>query len=35
VATLAGQGWLYGRAEYSLDPADPFHDGFIIDDIWA
>jgi len=35
VASLAGQGWLYGRAEYTLDPTDPFHDGFIIGDIWA
>jgi len=35
VPTLAGQGWITGRAEYVLDPTDPFPEGYTVGDIWA
>lgn len=35
IPTLSGQGWIYGRTEYSVDPGDPFQTGFTIGDIWA
>ncbi len=33
--TLSGQGWIYGKTDYTLDPTDPFPEGFTIGDIWA
>ena len=35
VPTLKGQGWIYGRTEYRLDPGDPFPEGFTIGDLWG
>lgn len=35
VPTLSGQGWIYGTSQYTLDPSDPFPEGFTIGDIWA
>ncbi|MFK7940862.1 MAG: proline racemase family protein [Roseovarius sp.] len=35
VPTLAGQAWIYGTTQYSLDPTDPFQTGFTIGDLWA
>ncbi len=35
VPTIAGQGWITGRAEYVLDPTDPFPEGYTLGDIWA
>ncbi len=35
VPTIAGQAWITGRAEYVLDPTDPFPEGYTIGDIWA
>ncbi|MBW4043062.1 MAG: proline racemase family protein [Acidobacteria bacterium] len=29
VPTITGRAWITGRAEYVLDPADPFPDGFV------
>ncbi|MDO6798117.1 proline racemase family protein [Shimia thalassica] len=34
VPTLAGQGWIYGTSNYTLDPSDPFQTGFTIGDMW-
>ena len=34
VPEIGGQGWITGRGEYSLDPTDPFPEGFIAGDIW-
>jgi len=34
VPEISGQGWIYGMANYVLDPTDPFPDGFTIGDIW-
>ncbi|MFT5447268.1 MAG: proline racemase [Gammaproteobacteria bacterium] len=31
---ITGRGWIYGRTEYSADPADPFPDGYMVADIW-
>jgi len=35
VPTIAGQAWITGRAEYLLDPTDPFPEGYTVGDIWA
>ncbi|WP_338548771.1 proline racemase family protein [Roseovarius phycicola] len=35
VPTLSGQGWIYGTSNYTLDPTDPFQEGYTIGDIWA
>lgn len=35
VPTLSGQGWIYGTANWTLDPTDPFARGFTIGDIWG
>ena len=35
VPTLSGQGWIYGTANYLVDPSDPFPEGFTIGDIWG
>jgi proline racemase len=32
--SLSGQGWIYGLASYSLDPSDPFPQGYTVGDIW-
>ncbi len=34
VPEITGQGWITGRGEYSLDPGDPFPQGYTIGDIW-
>ena len=34
VPEIAGQGWITGRGEYTLDPTDPFPTGYTIGDIW-
>ncbi len=34
VPEISGQGWIYGMANYVVDPTDPFPDGFTIGDIW-
>jgi len=35
VPTIAGQAWITGKAEYLLDPTDPFPEGYTVGDIWA
>ena len=35
VPTLSGTAWITGRAEYVLDPNDPFPEGFTVGDIWG
>ena len=35
VPTIAGQAWITGKAEYLLDPTDPFPEGYTLGDIWA
>lgn len=35
VPTLSGQGWIYGTSTWTVDPSDPFQEGFTIGDIWA
>ena len=35
VPTISGQAWITGFARYSLDPTDPFPEGFTVGDIWA
>ncbi|MEB8387379.1 proline racemase family protein [Rhodobacteraceae bacterium KMM 6894] len=35
VPSLSGQGWIYGRSAYVVDPGDPFQAGFTIGDIWG
>lgn len=34
VPSLSGQGWIYGTAQYTLDPSDPFPNGFTVGDMW-
>ena len=29
IPTITGRAWITGRAEYLLDPSDPFPDGFV------
>ena len=31
-AELSGQAWIYGTANWTLDPGDPFHQGYQITD---
>lgn len=33
--TISGRAWVSGRAEWVLDPSDPYRDGFTVSDIWA
>ncbi|MFV0459271.1 MAG: proline racemase family protein [Actinomycetales bacterium] len=33
--TITGRGWVTGRAQWILDPSDPFPTGFTLADIWA
>ena len=35
VPTLSGRAWITGKAEYLLDPSDPFPEGYTLGDIWA
>ena len=35
VPTISGQGWITGTATYTLDPTDPFPEGFTVGDIWG
>ena len=35
VATLSGQAWITGFAQYVVDPEDPFPNGFTVGDIWG
>ena len=35
VPTISGSAWITGRAEYVLDPDDPFPAGFTVGDIWG
>ncbi len=35
VPTLSGRAWITGLANYVVDAADPFPDGFTVSDIWA
>jgi proline racemase len=32
--SITGRAWVTGRAEWSLDPADPFPEGFTVEDVW-
>lgn len=34
VATISGQAWITGYANYVVDPKDPFQEGFTVGDIW-
>jgi proline racemase len=34
VPTLSGQAWITGLCTYTLDPEDPFQDGFTVGDLW-
>jgi proline racemase len=34
VASIAGRGFVTGIAQYGLDPADPYPEGFTVPDIW-
>lgn len=34
VPEISGQAWITGTASYSLDPSDPFPEGFTLGDIW-
>lgn len=33
--TIKGRGWVTGRAQWQLDPTDPYREGFTLGDIWA
>jgi proline racemase len=35
VPTISGQAWITGLAQYTLDPTDPFPEGFRVADIWG
>lgn len=35
VPTLAGQGWIHGTANWTLDPSDPFPAGYTVGDMWG
>ena len=34
VPQLSGTAWITGFAQYVVDPADPFPEGFTVGDIW-
>ena len=34
VPTISGQAWITGTATWTLDPTDPFPEGFTVGDIW-
>ncbi len=33
--TVTGRGWITGRATWTLDPSDPYREGYTLGDIWA
>ncbi|MHC4745547.1 MAG: proline racemase family protein [Planctomycetota bacterium] len=35
VPTITGRAWITGTAKYTIDPEDPFPEGFTITDIWG
>ncbi len=35
VPQLTGSAWITGRAEYVVDEADPFQEGFTVGDLWG
>ena len=35
VPTITGTAWITGKAQYVLDPTDPFPEGYTIGDIWG
>ncbi|MCP4386631.1 MAG: proline racemase family protein [Hyphomicrobiales bacterium] len=35
VPTIRGQAWVTGIAQYTVDPDDPFPNGFTVGDIWG
>jgi proline racemase len=35
VPAITGSAWITGFAEYVIDPADPFAEGFTVGDLWA
>ena len=35
VPQLSGQAWITGTANYLLDPADPFPEGYTLGDLWG
>ena len=35
VPRLTGRAWIAGTGEYSLDPSDPFPEGFVLADTWG
>jgi proline racemase len=35
VPQLTGSAWITGRGELSVDPADPFPEGFTVGDLWG
>jgi proline racemase len=34
VPTISGQAWITGLSSYTLDPTDPFPEGFTVSDLW-
>jgi proline racemase len=34
IPTLSGQAWITSLSTYTLDPGDPFPDGFTVGDLW-
>jgi proline racemase len=32
--SISGRGWITGVSTYTLDPTDPFPEGFTVGDIW-
>jgi proline racemase len=34
IPTISGQAWITGVSTYTLDPTDPFPDGFTVGDLW-
>lgn len=35
IPTITGTAWITGKAQYMLDPTDPFPEGYTIGDIWG
>ena len=33
--TVTGRAWITGRAQWTLDPTDPFPEGYTVGDIWG
>jgi proline racemase len=34
IPTLSGQAWIHGTANWTLDPSDPFPQGYTVGDMW-